>query len=287
MLLPLRTIHLSGGIEGKAGVQKNPKQLFLDISSMSPVSSSLPTLVCTDLRKQVNGEEGTGLQIQRDRGVISSHAEYQLWGVFVISLGYGVFSGKIGSANDDYMTCNHVCQVPRIRGFPGAAVVKKNLPANKRHRFDPWVRKIPWRRKWQPTPVFLPGKSHGQRSLAGYTVHGVTKNQTQLSEHKQAPRIWKTKQFWVLFLLEFFMPQKSPLSISLCLCLQIRGSKKSCALYHISCLSIPLLPGLGDSSSKDKTDWALARQLVTTHFHFPWKEELVSFMLADFWVKWN
>ena len=74
-------------------------------------------------------------------------------------------------------------------------MVKKNLPANKRHRFDPWVRKIPWRRKWQPTPVFLPGKSHGQRSLAGYTVHGVTKNQTQLSEHKQAPRIWKTKQF--------------------------------------------------------------------------------------------
>ena len=125
MLLPLRTIHLSGGKEGKEGVQKNPKQLFLDISSMSPVSSSLPTLVCTDLRKQVNAEEGTGLQIQRDRGVISSHAEYQLWGVFVISLGCGVFSGKIGSVNDNYMTCNHVCQVPRIRGFPGAAVVKK------------------------------------------------------------------------------------------------------------------------------------------------------------------
>ena len=32
---------------------------------------------------------------------------------------------------------------------------------------DPWVEKIPWRRTWQPTPVFLPGKSHGQRSLAG------------------------------------------------------------------------------------------------------------------------
>ena len=39
----------------------------------------------------------------------------------------------------------------------------------KRCRFDPWVRKIPWRRKWQPTPVFLPGESHGQRSLAGYS----------------------------------------------------------------------------------------------------------------------
>ena len=39
----------------------------------------------------------------------------------------------------------------------------------RRPRFNPWVEKIPWRRKWQPTPVFLPGKSHGQRSLAGYS----------------------------------------------------------------------------------------------------------------------
>ena len=37
---------------------------------------------------------------------------------------------------------------------------------------DPWVRKIPWRRKWQPAPVILPGKSHGQRSLAGYNPWG-------------------------------------------------------------------------------------------------------------------
>ena len=34
----------------------------------------------------------------------------------------------------------------------------------RRHRFNPWVGKIPWKRKWQPTPVFLPGKSHGQRN---------------------------------------------------------------------------------------------------------------------------
>ena len=42
----------------------------------------------------------------------------------------------------------------------------------KRCRLDPWVRKIPWRRAWQPTPVFLPGESHGQRSLAGYSPWG-------------------------------------------------------------------------------------------------------------------
>ena len=39
---------------------------------------------------------------------------------------------------------------------------------HKRHGFDPWVGKIPWKRKWQPSPVFLPGEFHGQRSLAGY-----------------------------------------------------------------------------------------------------------------------
>ena len=41
----------------------------------------------------------------------------------------------------------------------------------RRHRFDSWFGKIPQRRKWQPTPVFLPGKSHGQRAI----VHGVAK----------------------------------------------------------------------------------------------------------------
>ena len=45
--------------------------------------------------------------------------------------------------------------------------------------FDPWSGKIPWRRKWQPTPVVLPGKSHGQRSLVDYIAHGVTKVTTE------------------------------------------------------------------------------------------------------------
>ena len=52
----------------------------------------------------------------------------------------------------------------------------KNLPANAGDLRDvgliPGVRKIPWRREWQPTPVFLPGEFHGQRSLAGYSLWG-------------------------------------------------------------------------------------------------------------------
>ena len=44
--------------------------------------------------------------------------------------------------------------------------------------FNPWVRKIPWRRKWHPTPIFLPGKSHGWRSLAGYSPRGLQESDT-------------------------------------------------------------------------------------------------------------
>ena len=50
--------------------------------------------------------------------------------------------------------------------------------------FNSWVRKIPWRRKWEPIPVFFPGKSHGQRSLAGYHPQG----------HKRAGHDLATKQ---------------------------------------------------------------------------------------------
>ena len=60
-------------------------------------------------------------------------------------------------------------------GFPGSNSVKEpgcQCRRCKRLEFQPWGRKLPWRGKWQPSPVFLPGKSHGQRSLAGYSPWG-------------------------------------------------------------------------------------------------------------------
>ena len=59
-------------------------------------------------------------------------------------------------------------------GLWASLVVQKlmRLPAMWRPRFDLSVGKIPWRRKWQPTPVFLPGESHGGRSLVGYSPWG-------------------------------------------------------------------------------------------------------------------
>ena len=50
-----------------------------------------------------------------------------------------------------------------------------------RHGFDPWVRKIPWRRAWQPTPVFLHGESHGQSRVTGYSPWGHRESET--TEH--------------------------------------------------------------------------------------------------------
>ena len=78
----------------------------------------------------------------------------------------------------------------------------------RRRGLDPRVGKIPWRRKWQPTPVFLPGETHGQRSLAGYSPQGcervgyvVTKQQQQhLSLVPALCEVW----FHLSFTLEMY-----------------------------------------------------------------------------------
>ena len=69
-----------------------------------------------------------------------------------------------------------------LRWDRGKVLVGKNPPPSagdiKRCRFDPWVGKIPWRRVWQPIPEFLPGKSHGQRGLEGYSPWGLKESDT-------------------------------------------------------------------------------------------------------------
>ena len=60
-------------------------------------------------------------------------------------------------------------------GFPGGASGKESTCQCRRHKrygFDPQVGMTPWSNKWYPTPVFLPGKFHGQRSLVGYSPWG-------------------------------------------------------------------------------------------------------------------
>ena len=85
---------------------------------------------------------------------------------------------------------------PLTGGHPDGTVVKESACQWGRYRrcvFDPWVRNIPWRKKWQPTPVFLPGISHTQRNLLGYSFGGLKEldmtkwwNNNDLSMRKRA-----------------------------------------------------------------------------------------------------
>ena len=73
-------------------------------------------------------------------------------------------------------SCRRRPSVPTDGSRAGAQIagaqMAKRLPAMRTPGFDPWVGKIPWRRKWQPTPEFLPRKFHGWRSLVGYSPWG-------------------------------------------------------------------------------------------------------------------
>ena len=78
-------------------------------------------------------------------------------------------------------------------GFPGWVSGKESAcqcRRRRRHGFDPWVGKIPWRRKWQAASVFLPGKSHGRRSLAGSSPWGRKR-----AEHDLATK-WAREDFF-------------------------------------------------------------------------------------------
>ena len=68
------------------------------------------------------------------------------------------------SSPDDLGACQYLRLLPSIVGKESACQWRRHG----RCGFDPWVGKIPWSRKWQPTPVFLPRKSHGQTNLVGY-----------------------------------------------------------------------------------------------------------------------
>ena len=83
------------------------------------------------------------------------------------------------------------------RGSSGEEPTSK-FRRRKRYVFNPWVRKIPWRRAWQPTPVFLPGEFHRQRSLVGYGPWGSKESETtEATAHKYK---WDQECLWPLWI---------------------------------------------------------------------------------------
>ena len=87
-----------------------------------------------------------------------------------------IFWGSKITADGD---CSHEIKISLLLGrLPWGLSGKEPFCPCRRHRFDPWVRKILWRREWQPTPVLLPGKFHGWRSLVGYSPWGHKESDT-------------------------------------------------------------------------------------------------------------
>ena len=105
---------------------------------------------------------------------------------------------------------------------------------SRRCKFDPWVGKILWRKKWQPTPVFLPAKFHGQRSLAGYSPWGNKESDT--TERLNMLVGWAYRVQYVYFL---------PKALSVCSEIYPSSHVTWCVLVVQLCLS---LCGLMDCS---------------------------------------
>ena len=114
--------------------------------------------------------------------------------------------------------------------LPGWLSVK-NLPANAGDTGDPWLRKIPWGREWQPTPIFLPGKSHGQRSLVGYSPWGcrirhnwVTKRHTVADQSRVQIFLHSYASIFILMNILFLLGGRR-------LMVQVVGGKKLLVMW--------------------------------------------------------
>ena len=102
---------------------------------------------------------------------------------FYDSMDVGNYIDTASYYNINSILCICICY--KVGGFPGGSVIK-NLPANAGGSgSNLWLRKIPWRRKWQPTPVFVSGKSHGKRSLVGYNPWGGKRVGSNLETKQQ------------------------------------------------------------------------------------------------------
>ena len=93
------------------------------------------------------------------------------------------FSPQEGSSSQSTQPLGPLPLLPK--GFPGGSMVKKPACQCSRCDFSLRVRKIPWRRAWQPTPVFLPGEFHGQRSLVSYSPWGHKEQDSAEHAHTQ------------------------------------------------------------------------------------------------------
>ena len=105
----------------------------------------------------------------------------------ILELQHQPFHGKFNTINVLACIISYLLMVTwaPFRGFPGGSAIKK-LSTMQKTQVHPWVRKIPWRRAGQPTPVFVPREVHEERSLAGCSLEGHTESEiTELTKQQQ------------------------------------------------------------------------------------------------------
>ena len=134
-------------------------------------------------------------------------------------------------------------------GFPGGTSDKEAACQCRRHKrrmFNPWVGKIPWRGEWKPTPVFLPGESHGWRSLAGHSPRGRTESATAEHAHILLHILSLHISFFSLSFVLYGSLALSPSSGSFLCCLTARDEPIGDILHfccHGFCFQCLLLIG--------------------------------------------
>ena len=134
--------------------------------------------------------------------------------------------------------------------------------------FNPWVGKIPWRRKWQPTPVFLPGEFHGQRSLVGYS--GQSCQESDTTEQPTLSYSWSAFPFFLVSLKTSPIQRLSCLDATSSSPCQAQG--QSSALF-LPDFSLPFDTGVHPFLWKtlhmaSGPSWSLAPLLATSHSSF-------------------
>ena len=172
------------------------KVLVLPESSSSKVTTAEPVA----RNRRACGHVSPSLETCRDGALPAPHQ----WGIR--PLGSFEAQGSIALLFD----CTY-----HFRGFPQCLSRWRIRLQCWTYGFDPWVGKSSWRRKWQPTPIFLPGKSHGQRSLVGYSPWGSERAghgwATEHSHHFRMSALTSlhlSRWCWRVLRLEFLMLHK-------------------------------------------------------------------------------
>ena len=132
------------------------------------------------LNKGVDGERGGGRRRKEGREDQSmENMSCEAVGTeHLFSKRYHSFVNQSGSVTQSHHLKSFSVNMYPSPGLPQWLSGTESTCQCRRCRFNPWLRKIPRRRKWQPTPVFLPRKSHGQRSLEGYSPWGLKESDT-------------------------------------------------------------------------------------------------------------